>query len=1444
MAWRVSVMASLNLQEKANFIRLSRLLVDKGCEALRMTFDAIHPPANLATVLNANKSVLLKLKPRVINYNQWDLLFPPSGNSPDSKTFDITLLTVLLRNICGLHPPSTGWNTMPPDTDNSLAANITRIKLLRNEVYAHVSSTETDNATFENLWQKVSKALVDLKVPVKEIDDLKTSPLSPEEDIFVETLKEWYLKEENCKKLIAEVNIRQQDYYDKSATFQQHIIEEIQRLSQAKTEEPKNIRPRLDSGESEWCEKPYGKTEVELLPNLAKHNFKSKIRNKVKLFHPGTREWLFEKVESWFTKEDESRILLISAGPGFGKSVFAAKVCEIFKENDKFAACHFCDYSDSNLKNPMMMIQSLASHMTENIPRYKEKLVDQLRRPHEVKSIKDAFQIYLQNPLDEIEMEPRLIVIDGLDESTAENKSEMVKLISDRFPDLPKCVKVLITSRPEISLNALEHIQTIEILKENEECDLDLLKYLKDKLPRLAASDQEKAKTGQHLIPNFICDLDLPKFMKYELLQIVLPQIVKKCEGSFLYAFHVQGELHKRQDLDSISTEEIMLFLPKGMGSIYEEYFHRLDEELKGILRTKADLYHVLELLLAAISFLPLRFVARALGLDLDCRKTVDIINKVNEAISCILFVSNEEVTVFHKTVRDWLLLKGEEIHRYSVTSADGSKRMWLICEQVYQEIKSDVIAGRELKPSKEVTHALKYGLLYLLACNMKESFDWLVDMIILHVHFTFYPKHEDTLFASLHSALQVEDIDFRLRQRISWHYGEMYRRRTMKMRNLKFPYLELVIDDSPQSCFTDDERETAKLLLEKCTRYVKRYSGRKKSLKLFIGKIFPRQVNAIGLTSCKKLAAVALQDGTIHVVSLPNVVELFQHQTDCKNISCCTFTPDDSIVLYGKLEMGLSVLKQKKISFFSGKVETFESCAFSPVGKRLVTNDGSSTVKLWDVSRRSLLLCLDAGVPLKSCSFSKNGLFITGDSKDTKEDSYCVWNAITFQRVDLRSLCRSRNTTNGGLQRSERCNRCVDKVHKELTPSKVFGTSKGMYNGMECIFYSNHLASLFVRETTHYTILAAWRHCILANPLGAKYLLAMINDNLWLVSFYSHLHILISEQPEDNQSCLSLPTLVIWCTFSPDGTRIAAYTSDGLIKLWNVESCQVYERFRNSSDILSGACWWSKEYLFVCHLQDGVPNLSKYPVEEKFGIKITQNISVSLLPIISDLLPLSGIQEFSEGYISFACDEISPIKVVNVDQMESPAMVSLPEITPKMSIVVAPGASLILGQDIERKYVIVWKRIEADPLSYLVHMKFSPEIILKDISFFQCCFSDDLKFAYILENAASRCIYVDLVSKTCQPRVPQGRYIEHLVDARLFFTKGILVIVSSSVLEIFDLKEFKSLQVIYAPHVTSTSQLNAKLSPNGNVLAVATMTGEMDFFQIFHTGPLENLIT
>ena len=181
--------------------------------------------------------------------------------------------------------------------------------------------------------------------------------------------------------------------------------------------------------------------------------------------------------------------------------------------------------------------------------------------------------------------------------------------------------------------------------------------------------------------------------------------------------------------------------------------------------------------------------------------------------------------------------------------------------------------------------------------------------------------------------------------------------------------------------------------------------------------------------------------------------------------------------------------------------------------------------------------------------------------------------------------------------------------------------------------------------------------------------------------------------------------------------------------------------------------------------------------------------------------------------------------------------MVSLPEITPTMSIVVSPGASLILGSDVKEKEkdVIVWKRIDPDPLSYIVHMKFSLGIPF----YSQWCFSKDLKLVFSYVPLTQHCFCVDLVNTVCQYVVVIVGYIPHeyRVPAKVFFTKGILVIVTSSCIEIVDSKELRCIGSIYPRNLTANSVVNSKLSPNGNILAVPTMTNDMDFFQILHSG-------
>ena len=153
-------------KETTNFARLCRLLLDVGSQALRDTFDRIHPPAVLHRVLASGSpaygTLQLLRKKRIMNSIQWGKLYPAVPTSVSSANFDITLLVVLLRNICHLTPPVTGWDTLPSAADTSTEANIARFKYYRNTVYGCASQASVDDTTFNMLWQDISQALIAL----------------------------------------------------------------------------------------------------------------------------------------------------------------------------------------------------------------------------------------------------------------------------------------------------------------------------------------------------------------------------------------------------------------------------------------------------------------------------------------------------------------------------------------------------------------------------------------------------------------------------------------------------------------------------------------------------------------------------------------------------------------------------------------------------------------------------------------------------------------------------------------------------------------------------------------------------------------------------------------------------------------------------------------------------------------------------------------------------------------------------------------------------------------------------------------------------------------------------------------------------------------------------------------------------------------------------------
>jgi len=198
-------------REKANFQRLARLLISGGTSLMREIFDQLCLPSNLPTILK-NPAVEKKLKAAKLTKPEWDCLYPSPGVYGKSADFDVTLLSRLLRTICSITPPVTGWNALPTSTDHSLAAEIVRIKYYRNSVYGHVSqSMEITADKFPKLWKNIREALLGIAgqiSPTKKtawqdaIDNFLKDPLTAEDERNVQELLRWYRNDIEVKECI------------------------------------------------------------------------------------------------------------------------------------------------------------------------------------------------------------------------------------------------------------------------------------------------------------------------------------------------------------------------------------------------------------------------------------------------------------------------------------------------------------------------------------------------------------------------------------------------------------------------------------------------------------------------------------------------------------------------------------------------------------------------------------------------------------------------------------------------------------------------------------------------------------------------------------------------------------------------------------------------------------------------------------------------------------------------------------------------------------------------------------------------------------------------------------------------------------------------------------------------------------------------------------------
>ena len=1117
------------LQAKANFARICQLLVDKGGDALRQALHVVHPPSTLAAALNFHRRTLQRLRYSVINSSQWKLLYPVAG-PPDSKTFDVTLLAILLRNICGLSSPVAGWSTMPPASDTSISADILRIKMFRNEVYGHIPSAQYDDMTFQKLWQEISQPLLKLGISQQDIDSLKLAPLSPEEESYVKTLKEWKIAED-C------------------------LLEKLDEMD-------KKI-------ENLGCK--FMKRETSNLSNidkLAKFDFKGKIEVLSEKFLVGTRQWFFNKLSRWFS-DKESKVMILTAGPGIGKSVLAAKVCELYKQSGQLAGCHFCDYRKTNCAKPSSILQSLASQMCDNVVGFRDKLTEILQREHSQDSLSDANFLLLNEPLHSLDRcEPMLIVLDALDESNTGDKSEFLELISDEFLELPKWIKILITSRPELPVRKkLKHFKPLEICADSDWHMDDVEYFIRESLPDVSKD--------------------------------IIRKLIRECNGSFLYAYYMVTELKEMH----VEGESIVIdFVPKGISGFYSKQFERLK---KGLQRFKPGILHsFVNVVAASKAPLPIRILVKCMKLsDEDYEIRSAIVNNLSE----ILPVYDDSLTAYHKSLTDWLTLDGYEEHAFVADVADGTKRLWNACKIVYKGIDSlKSISDFEITPEK--MFALENGGKYLVNIGSGTDFEWLVNTKINALKFRFYGGLEVgleidyfdiindfkrtlgvdlywsiTQHAYISDAIREHDIcDFKVARK-------NHRKCCFYLQCLANAYYQFVNTSvNSQSAAKEILDERKEIWLDKVD------DAETCSYKILSDAVIP--ASYITSSPNDKLLVCLNITGRVQVFELPNLRKIFELNIsrkvyEWKNV--LTFSPDSSYFLYNSIKTCICISKQEELDFIPHGPDEFHSCSFSPCGTKLVISHDLEFIDVWDVKKKDLLVRVEDKL-LWTRSFFSNCNLCFFHSCNTlilqfTGSQLCSRDVRTLQILHIHNICNSKSclTNDVNFQIIQPIRRNTRSGHFHLTTGEIiivvdYSISKKLFRwkGRTCLLFS-HYPFISLLDVIRQDLIYKFR--IDCKPFAVSpddFPIKLDGTNF--LFFFKHRHaIVVSFQALQEHTVESFQKWSLKCAcVSPDNLYVACCYGNNVLTITKVDNGVTVQTVKLQQ--IPEACWWSELFLFV----------------------------------------------------------------------------------------------------------------------------------------------------------------------------------------------------------------------------------------------------------------------
>ena len=340
------------------------------------------------------------------------------------------------------------------------------------------------------------------------------------------------------------------------------------------------------------------------------------------------RDWLFEDLKAWI-REPTSRVCLLVAGVGIGKSAIAARLTTVLDVK----GIHFCTRSLDNSCKPVPWIRALIRQLARQLPAYRAILDSITEPPNWDQPAASLFRDLVSNRLVACEgglqvKEPWVFVIDALDEADP----AMVTFLTETIDRVPPWIRLVLTSRPDETTLArfrLPGVQERRIGAGDVHQRGDVNTFLEQ---------QYQALVGTGILPE-----------RPELLE----RFEHLADGNFHYASVLMAALghpdpNQRLQVDEVGT------LPGNLGGLYDRLFRRrfgnIDQNHEAKRRYKEDVRPLLDCLAAAPAPVPESLLIAAAGGE-DEEVAIDGL----QTLSQFLIHEHDTYRFFHESVREWL---------------------------------------------------------------------------------------------------------------------------------------------------------------------------------------------------------------------------------------------------------------------------------------------------------------------------------------------------------------------------------------------------------------------------------------------------------------------------------------------------------------------------------------------------------------------------------------------------------------------------------------------------------------------------------------------------------------------------------------------------------------------------------------------------------------------